>query len=66
MRGTIGFERLNCSASSSAPGLYVRTILNDQVYPVVNCKSGPGKSCPLAQYAQIVQEKMRKLLPLLA
>ncbi|KAK5053047.1 hypothetical protein LTR84_002021 [Exophiala bonariae] len=53
MRGTVAFERLNCSNN-----LYVRIRLNDAVYPVPACKSGPGSSCPLQQYRdQIVAGK---------
>ena len=54
MRGTIGFERLTCSDQH-----YVRILLNDVVYPVVNCTSGPGQSCPLQQYAQIIAQKQQ-------
>lgn len=54
MRGTVGFERLTCKEKQ-----YVRTLLNDAVYPVVGCDSGPGRSCPLNQYAQIVAEKQK-------
>jgi acid phosphatase len=45
MRGTVTFERLNCSGE-----LYLRLLLNDAVYPVPACRSGPGSSCPLDQY----------------
>ncbi|KIW56530.1 hypothetical protein PV05_05187 [Exophiala xenobiotica] len=54
MRGTVSFERLTCSGEQ-----YVRVLLNDAVYPVVGCESGPGRSCPLAQYAQIVAQKQQ-------
>lgn len=39
---------------------YIRVILNDVVYPVANCNSGPGASCPLAQYQKLVQSKIAK------
>lgn len=54
MRGTIGFERLTCSGQQ-----YIRVLLNDAVYPVVGCTSGPGQSCPLQQYAQIIAQKQQ-------
>ncbi|KIW30485.1 uncharacterized protein PV07_06227 [Cladophialophora immunda] len=60
MRGTIGFERLTCTGSGKrgqTPGQFLRIILNDVVYPVVGCDSGPGRSCPLPQYAQLVVQK---------
>ncbi|KAF2094679.1 phosphoglycerate mutase-like protein [Rhizodiscina lignyota] len=55
MRGTIGFERLNCKGKQ-----YMRTLLNDAVYPVVGCDSGPGCSCPLNEYAQLVARKQKE------
>ncbi|KAK4947698.1 hypothetical protein LTR10_013644 [Elasticomyces elasticus] len=52
MRGTIGFERLTCSAKH-----YMRITLNDVVYAVPSCKSGPGQSCPLDTYAALIANK---------
>ncbi|KAK5467821.1 hypothetical protein LTS15_000794 [Exophiala xenobiotica] len=52
VRGRVSFDRLTCSGEQC-----VRVLLNDAVYPVVGCVSGPGRSCPLAQYAQIVAQK---------
>ncbi|OAP62388.1 hypothetical protein AYL99_04591 [Fonsecaea erecta] len=62
MRGTIGFERLTCTTGSgkpsqTTPGQFLRVVLNDVVYPVLGCDSGPGRSCPLSQYAQLVAQK---------
>ncbi|KAK0907965.1 hypothetical protein LTR02_005155 [Friedmanniomyces endolithicus] len=53
MRGTIGFERLNCGYR----GVFMRIKLDDQVYPVPACQQGPGRSCPLEEYAAIVAGK---------
>ncbi|TPX17645.1 uncharacterized protein E0L32_012056 [Thyridium curvatum] len=36
---------------------YIRIKLNDAVYPVPSCKSGPGSSCPLDDYVHYVQKK---------
>lgn len=36
---------------------YVRIRLNDAVYPIPSCKSGPGSSCLLSDYAAYVQKK---------
>lgn len=62
MRGTIAFERLSCSASSSSSkgSTYVRIRFNDAIYPVSSCQSGPGRSCPLDKYVRLVQEKNSK------
>jgi hypothetical protein len=53
MRGTISFERLNCSGQK-----YIRIRLNDVVYPVVSCQSGPGRSCPLSQYQKYIGNRV--------
>jgi acid phosphatase len=55
MRGTITFERLNCER-----GKFIRLRLNDIVYPVSGCQSGPGRSCSLTQYQSIVQSKSQR------
>jgi acid phosphatase len=53
MRGTVALERLACGGER-----YVRIRLNDAVYPVPSCKSGPGKSCPLEDYVELVNERV--------
>ncbi|EXJ80373.1 hypothetical protein A1O1_08517 [Capronia coronata CBS 617.96] len=53
MRGTVAFERLSCGCGSK----YLRVRLNDAVYPIPACQSGPGRSCPVAQYKQYVEDK---------
>jgi acid phosphatase len=63
MRGTIGFERLTCTGNqkrNQKSGQFIRVVLNDVVYPVVGCDSGPGRSCPLENYAQIVAQKQNQ------
>lgn len=52
MRGTIGFERLTCDC-----GTFMRVKLDDAVYPVSSCQSGPGRSCPLSQYQELIANK---------
>ncbi|KAK2731179.1 hypothetical protein FQN55_004904 [Onygenales sp. PD_40] len=59
MRGTVAFERLNCSSSTSSEPINIRIRLNDAVYPLPTCHSGPGHSCPLTKYAAYVREKVR-------
>ncbi len=36
---------------------FIRLRLNDAVYPLPSCQSGPGKSCPMAEYAAYVADK---------
>lgn len=37
----------------------MRIKLNDAVYPISNCKSDPGQSCPLASYQALVAKKSK-------
>ncbi|KAI0471113.1 histidine acid phosphatase [Xylariaceae sp. FL0804] len=65
MRGTLAFERLNCAVTETRPGrgrhthnaTYVRTRLNDAVYPLPFCRDGPGSSCLLSDYAAYIAKK---------
>jgi acid phosphatase len=67
MRGTVAFERLSCPsnplenvcgyAGANTKDTYMRIFLNDVVYPVVGCASGPGSSCPLLEYQGLVRNK---------
>lgn len=43
--------------STPANELYIRIILNDAVYPVLDCQSGPGNSCLLTDYAAFIHEQ---------
>lgn len=61
MRGTIGFERLSRGLSSAKEGTFLRVKLNDAVYPVVGCDQGPGRSCALRSYREIVERKSAAL-----
>ncbi|RMZ67995.1 histidine acid phosphatase [Pyrenophora seminiperda CCB06] len=51
----------NCSTPTGplkpAEETYMRIRINDVVYPVVNCTSGPGSSCPLLQYQDVIKKK---------
>lgn len=69
MRGTVAFERLNCAvtvksgvhqATTTKNETFVRIMLNDAVYPVTSCQTGPGKSCPLATYKSKIAAKYAK------
>ena len=52
MRGTVTFERLNCES-----GVFVRLKLNNAVYPVASCQDGPGRSCGLQDYQDLIAKK---------
>ncbi|KAA8895040.1 putative histidine acid phosphatase [Sphaerosporella brunnea] len=53
MRGTVALERMVCGKER-----YVRILLNDAVYTVPSCKSGPGGSCPLERYVKLVDKRI--------
>lgn len=55
MGGHLTIERLSCDATAiSDKGSYVRLVLNEAVIPYQSCQSGPGFSCPLANYTELV------------
>ena len=47
----------NTTTGGGDEATYIRIRLNDAVYPVPSCSSGPGSSCPLDDYASRVREK---------
>ncbi|KAI9737436.1 MAG: hypothetical protein M1834_009590 [Cirrosporium novae-zelandiae] len=64
MKGFILFEKLSCPSSSTTtnsttPEKYIRILLNNAIYPLPTCSSGPGQSCPLSQYAKLVSQKRK-------
>lgn len=42
---------------ASTPATYIRILLNDAVYPLPACRSGPGSSCLLSTYVSIISNK---------
>jgi hypothetical protein len=74
MRGTVAFERLRCAGGDGdvkptrtgcrpkptgvGEGTFLRIRLNDAVYKVPGCDDGPGSSCELGKYADMVGKKL--------
>ncbi|KAL6249948.1 acid phosphatase pho5 [Rhinocladiella similis] len=57
MGGHLVLERLSCNATAvSKSGTFVRAVLNEAVVPWPKCQSGPGYSCPLEDFAKIVDQ----------
>jgi acid phosphatase len=52
--GHVAIERITCDDEQD----YVRTIVNGAVQQLDHCKSGPGHSCPLQQFADFAAERM--------
>lgn len=55
MAGRVAFERMTCKA-----GVYVRVRVNDAVYPLKECRSGPGKMCELKEFGKVIKAKVDK------
>ncbi|TGO57248.1 hypothetical protein BOTNAR_0205g00140 [Botryotinia narcissicola] len=48
----------DADSSVSTNATYVRILLNDAVYPVHSCRSGPGSSCLLSEYSKLIKSKI--------
>jgi hypothetical protein len=58
MGGRIIFELLSCTTgNSSKPEKFVRLNINDGITSLPDCNSGPGQSCPLAEFAARTKKK---------
>jgi acid phosphatase len=58
MGGRIIFELLSCKTNAqSSPGRFIRLNINDGITAIPGCTSGPGKSCPLADFAARTKKK---------
>lgn len=57
--GHLTIERLNCTSTAASPaGVYVRLVQNEAVIPVEACQSGPGYSCSLADFTEIMSKQL--------
>ncbi|KAF1944215.1 phosphoglycerate mutase-like protein [Clathrospora elynae] len=58
MGGRIIFELLSCNTSVyTGPEKFVRLNINDGITAIPDCHSGPGKTCPLAEFAARTKKK---------
>ncbi|VVT43497.1 uncharacterized protein SAPINGB_P000013 [Magnusiomyces paraingens] len=53
MGGEVVIEKMNCSEKS-----FVRILVNEAVVPFHNCTNGPGTSCPLETFTDILGDKI--------
>lgn len=56
--GHVALERIQCGSKKKKD--YVRTIVNGAVQKLDHCQSGPGHSCPLDQFSDFVQDRMKE------
>lgn len=62
MGGRIIFELLSCKTSGNNPEeKFVRLNINDGITAIPDCHSGPGKSCPLKEFAARTKRKGEEL-----
>jgi acid phosphatase len=54
--GHVAIERIGCDDKKD----YVRTIVNGAVQKLDHCKSGPGSSCPIQQFADFVAARVEE------
>lgn len=59
MGGRTIFELLSCKSSDGTtdPRKYVRININDGITAIPSCDSGPGRSCPLEEFAARTKRK---------
>ncbi|KAF2737578.1 phosphoglycerate mutase-like protein [Polyplosphaeria fusca] len=64
MGGRIIFELLSCTVQGKSreesAGQYIRININDGITELSDCHSGPGRSCPLADFVGRVDRKGRE------
>ncbi|KAG9185176.1 acid phosphatase [Alternaria panax] len=58
MAGRIIFELLSCKTNApSSPDNFIRLNINEGITAIPGCDNGPGKSCPLAEFATRTKRK---------
>lgn len=58
MGGRIIFELLSCKTHDrTSSENFVRLNINDGITTIPGCSNGPGKSCPLAEFAARTRKK---------
>jgi hypothetical protein len=48
----------SATATTTTNHTYIRIMLNDAVYPVPSCQSGPGKSCLMSEYVSFMAARL--------
>ncbi|KAI9842419.1 MAG: acid phosphatase pho5 [Sclerophora amabilis] len=72
MGGRVIFERLTCRPSSSSSSAstsseqtgkssFIRININDGIVALPDCSSGPGHSCPLPEFLEIIRERGKEV-----
>lgn len=57
--GHIGIEKVSCTRSSKVLE-YIRIIANSAPRPIPICQSGPGASCPIDEFTELIKTGMEE------
>ncbi|KAK4947677.1 hypothetical protein LTR10_013623 [Elasticomyces elasticus] len=58
--GHVGMEQMTCEDRPGREGKYIRFIANTAPRPIPTCQDGPGASCPLEDWVNIVAQGAEK------
>ncbi|CAI6341311.1 unnamed protein product [Periconia digitata] len=61
--GHVGMEKMTCergALSGDGSGQFIRFIANTAPRPIPNCQSGPGASCPIETFNEIIGDGAKK------
>lgn len=58
--GHVGMEKMTCDGAPGRKGEYIRVISNTAPRPIPDCQDGPGASCPLDKWIDMIAQGAEK------
>ncbi|OCT50847.1 histidine acid phosphatase [Cladophialophora carrionii] len=58
--GHVGMEKMTCDGRPGREGEYIRVIANTAPRPIPSCQDGPGASCSMEQWTDIIAQGAEK------
>jgi len=58
--GHVGMEKMTCDGRPGREGEYIRVIANTAPRPIPWCQDGPGASCPMERWVDMIAEGAEK------
>ena len=58
--GHVGMEKMTCNGRSGRKGEYIRVIANTAPRPIPDCQDGPGASCPMEAWVDMIANGAEK------
>lgn len=58
--GHVGMEKLTCERGGDGSGEFIRFIANTAPRPIPDCQGGPGASCPLGEFEDLIGKGAKK------